>query len=190
MKLYLHVDRSERLKTGDAIQKEPYFDESLWQSMAFVEPGFADHIRRLCRDGLSLHGAHYLIRLFGEMHVPSLLLELHFEFVRHRSFPELPSRFQSFFAFREYESALAFARSKGGGGKIFEIAADKCFMGDMNLLKCDLDAANMERNAVGYWESRRMSSDPEYKPAWECLVDLPVEIGREALVNPLDIEFA
>ena len=188
MKLYLHLDRSEKLQTGDIIYKEPYYDESLLKSMTFIEPEFLKHLEQLCHDGLSLHGAKYLIRLNGNMHIQSFLIELYYEYIRYKYYENLPSRLQSFFAFRDYKQALTFAQEKGSKGKIYEIVADnKCFMGDMNLLKTDLDTEKQEQYARNYWESRRLSTDPEYMPIWECLLNLPVEIGKEALINPLDL---
>jgi len=188
MKLYLHVDRSERLQTGDIIQKEPYYDESILKSMTFIEPEFVRHIEWLCHDGLSLHGANYLIRLNQNMHMPSFCIELYYEYIRYKHYSHLPSRLQSFFAFREYSQALSFAKEKDSKGKIFEVIADnECFMGDMNLLKTNLNAAKQEQNARDYWEQRQFSTEQEYKPIWECLLSFPVEIGKEILVNPLEI---
>ena len=119
--------------------------------------------------------------------MPSFFVELYFEYIRYQQYPNLPSRLQSFFAFREYKHALEFAKEKSSKGKIYEIAADKCFMGDMNLLKNSLDPVKQEQNARKYWESRQYSCDSDYESIWECLINLPAEIGREVLINPLEI---
>ena len=187
MKLYLHVDRSARLQTGDIIKNEPYCDEILLNAMGFIDPDFVAHLNRLARAGLSRHGYSYIIAGGGEIQKYAYFIELQYEYVRFKHFPELPSRFQSFFAFREYKNALRFAKKYGSGGKIFEISFDgKCFIGDMNLLKLDRDPAKQKEYAENYWNSRQYRTDSEYEPFWECVIDLPVEIKREMLVNPLD----
>ena len=56
----------------------------------------------------------------------------------------------------------------------------------MNLLKLDRDPAKQKEYAENYWNSRQYRTDSEYEPFWECVIDLPVEIKREMLVNPLD----
>ena len=35
--------------------------------------------------------------------------------------------------------------------------------------------------------SERLQTDDIIQPIWECLLSLPVEIGKEILVNPLEI---
>ncbi len=189
MNMFIHVDRARRLRVGDIIRKEPYFNESpLIIFSPFIDEGFMAHLQEICRDGLSLHGASYLIQIQNQVHFGSFTTELYFEYVRYKKYPHRPSRLQSLFAFREWKQAVIFAKGTGGNGKIYELGFEgKFFAGDMNLLKLDYDPAKQMEFACRYWEGKTLETRSDYVPEWEYLIDLPVVIKREVRVSPTDI---
>ena len=185
MKLYFHVDRANGLKAGDIVQREPYRGESVIPAlMPFANADYLRHLDKISREGLSLHGAHYLIKP-GQGAVVSLvdcMLELQFEYVRHIYHKNKPSRLQSMFAFNEYERAAWFKSEKGGTGTIFEIEfSGLCLVADMNWLKVETNPDTQKHYAMSYWDGKPFSIDKHYDPKWECVIDLPVTIKREII---------
>lgn len=187
MKLYFHTDRTDRLRPGDVIQREPYPDESLLAVFSpFWDAEFLRHLTGMAAEGLGLHGHRYLIGIRDRVHFGSMAIEIYYEYIRWKHYPQRPSRLQSFFAWRAYEDALSFAR-EAGRGRIYEVQCDTPpFMGDMNALKLSLDPAEQEAHARRYWEGKTAKSAADYKPAWECVLYLPVGVVREVMVNPVD----
>lgn len=189
MRLYLHTDRNESLQPGFTVEKEPYHDESLLAVYSpFMDTGFIDHLMRMAKDGLSLHGARYLIQLNDMVNFPNLTTELYFEYIRWKHYCDKPSRLQSLFAWQTFEDALAFARETGKG-KIYEVQGQTAaFVGDMNHMQLSLNPKEQEEIARGYWEGLPYDRKFGYHPKWEYLLSLPVEIVREVLVNPVDMK--
>lgn len=178
MKLYFHIDRTHLLKPGDVVKKEIYYNECILSVFKpFLDSGFASHITELCKDGLSLHGARYLIRIArNEINFANFATELYFEFIRWKHYPHLPSRLQSLFAFDKYSAALEFARDNPDS-RIFEIDfSGRCFIADMNLLRLDLTPETQEYYARSYWAGKAFKID---NPRWECVIDLPVKVINE-----------
>lgn len=184
MELYFHVDLAYNLKAGEVISKEPYRGESIIPAfMPFADDSFLRHLDKISCDGLSLHGAQYLIHIKHEnVNVRDFLLELQFEYVRNVYNANMPSRLQSMFAFNKYEQAIEFKRVRGNRGVIFEIDfSGRCFIGDMNWLTPDLSPETQKQNAMQYWQGKPYSNDKNYQPFWECVIDLPVIIKREII---------
>ena len=100
------------------------------------------HLDKLSRDGLSMHGAQYLIKA-GQGHIINLLdcmQELQFEYIRHIYHKNKPSRLQGVFAFSEYSHAKRFKMEHGNTGIIYEVEfSGLCLVADMNWLKPDTD---------------------------------------------------
>jgi hypothetical protein len=135
LKLYFHINRTHLLNPGDILKKEIYYNESILSVFTpFVDSRFANHISALCKDGLSLHGARYLIQIArNEIKFADFAAELYFEFIRWKYYAHLPSRLQSLFAFDKYTAALEFAR-ENPDSRIFEIDfSGRCFIADMNF---------------------------------------------------------
>ena len=183
MKLYFHVDRLGNLSPGHVIEKEQYRNESILPAiMPYADERYLKHLEKLCRDGLSLHGAGYITVGLKRSRVEAvnLLLELQFEYVRHIYNENMPSRLQSLFAFSNLYAAQEFKRAKGDSGKIFEIDfSGRCFVGDMNWITASLNVEEQKQHAMQYWMGRPFSTKRDYIPQWECVIDLPVTIGRE-----------
>ena len=183
MRLYFHVDRSLGLKPGDEVHKEPYYGESILPAlMPFADESFLHHLDKISRDGLSIHGAQYLIKAGQrrDINLINCLLELQFEYVRHIYHKNKPSRLQSMFAFNEYEYALRFKREHGNTGVIYEIDfSGLCFVGDMNWLKPDICPIAQKHKAMSYWSGQPYETEKHYEPLWECVIDLPVKIIRQ-----------
>lgn len=186
MKLYYHTDRSDALHPGFIVEREPYHDESLLAVFSpFIDNDFLNHLSAMAKEGLSLHGARYLIQLNGSVDFPCLSIELYYEYIRWKYYPDRPSRMQSFFAWQKYDDAIDAAKEIGTG-RVFEVRCDSVpFVGDMNHLKLSLDPEKQQRAARGYWEGNPFSRDFGYKPRWEYVLRLQVEIVREVLVNPI-----
>jgi hypothetical protein len=187
MKLYFqceqsscsHFDRLDRLRENDIVDREPYFNETpLCVMSPFFDADFLEHFNTLCNDGLSAHGARYLIQsIRGEIRFAELLIELYFEYVRYRDYPDKPSRFQSFFAFEDLSKAKEFGN---GRGKIYEIDySGSIFIGDMNWLKISYNAEMQRQCAEQYWSGKAFAGK---KPNWECLLNLPIEIKKEVRI--------
>ena len=182
MKLYFHVDRAFGLKVGSVLQNEPYRGESILPAlMPYADECYMRHLGKLCRDGISLHGARYLIRsAFDNISIKDCLLELQFEYVRNIYFKKLPSRLQSLFGFENLTNAKQFKEACGGTGLIFETEpSGLLFRADMNWLKFDFTPEEQKNNAMFYWEGKPLSRDKHYTPRWEVLMQLPVTILRE-----------
>ena len=183
MRLYFHVDRNKNLREGDVLNRDSFDDVFVLPAMfPFADRKYLDHLESLCREGLSNHGVQYLTygQTAGRTDLSSFMIELHYEYIRHIYFKNMPSRLQSAFAFSEYEQALAFKRERGNEGRIYEVNfSGRCFVADMNLLTVKLKPEQQEYTARQYWSGKPKSLDKDYIPCWECLIDLPVTIGRE-----------
>ena len=182
MKFYSHVDRLHSLKAGDVIDKTVYRGECvLPMLMPFADEDFLRHLDKLSKDGLSSHGARYLLKpglgVGNEVRVTDFLLELQFEYVRHIYYKSKPSRLQSLFAFDSYEEAERFKAQTGGRGVICEIDAyGLCFIANRNHLKIDADPDAQKHRAMAYWEGQRFSFDEHYSPDAEYLLELPARV--------------
>lgn len=180
--LYLHIDRSYGLSSGDVLELQPCPGESELPSYASMfADGFMDHIADLCEEGLSYHGRQYLVKFFeSEIYTPLLFKEFFLEFVRWECDIDEPSRFQSFFAWGKYEDALNFAKllpkNKEKDLPIYEVEPlGRVFKGDMNLTRVKAD----KRIALFYWRGDRLENKIDYTPLWEYVLEMPVRIIRK-----------
>lgn len=146
MERYIHVDRTQSLRPGDTIQLEPYLrEESRLTLLApCMKSEFAAHLEALLRQGLSLHGARYLLTA-EQVDMGSLMTELVYEEYRRTHFPETVSRLQAFFTFQSIRDAVRFA---GDGQRIYQIESDELGKKlDMNALKLSYDTDEQVRYA-------------------------------------------
>ena len=182
MKLYFHVDRALVRKPGEVIEKEKYKGESLLiPLLSYGDQNFLYHLDKLCRYGISLHGAHYLIQsINNNVSFRDSLLELHFEYIRHIYYKNTLSRFQCLFAYEDINKAREFKRANKNMGMIYEVEpSGLIFRSDMNWLKFDFTPETQKHYAMSYWTGKPFSTEKHYEPQWECLIDLPVIIKQE-----------
>jgi hypothetical protein len=198
MNLYFHIDRGDKIKGTIDIPLEPCnFDAesvmSVWTP--FIEHEFISHLQRICLNGLSLHGATYLVanrKKRDSIVFTQVTIEIFFEYIRYKYYQDKPSRLQSFFAWKELDDAIKaikmiYLNRNGQKCYIYKVSPEgqfcKC---DMNLLSWNLDAAKMERNARSYWEGRPMKGDQDYQPAWEILLKCPIKVLGRVMLDPFD----
>ncbi|OZF01322.1 hypothetical protein CH299_11870 [Rhodococcus sp. 14-2686-1-2] len=101
----------------------------------------------------------------------NLAVENFWELYRRATFPALPSRFHSLFAFTSINDARRFAKD-AGGAPILELcvpAGAVIHRGDMDWLKAG-NFAFMLDCADRYWTGQPMTATP----VWEALIALPV----------------
>ena len=179
--LYLHVDRSGRLPLGKMIETQLRpGEDGLAGYAAMFAPGFTEHIKTLCIEGISAHGIQYLIRFFeNETHTPLLFKELFLEFVRWKYAIAEPSRFQSFFAWGSYTDALSFSKLVSRDNpqrRIIEVEPlSQVFKGDMNLTR----GFAKEDLFLAYWNGERLDNTAGYAPVWEYVLKPPIRVIRE-----------
>lgn len=181
MDLYLHVDRGGGIRPGMTIRLEPYRREE--SELMLLEPcmdiEFLTHIEKMLDTGISLHGARYLRMLGHNADFISMTTELVYEAYRMKHCPDKPSRLQSLFAFGSLAEAVAFA---GEGKHVYAVHSDEvAYKYDMNALKLSYDQREQDEYAARYWRGAPLSSDAGYKPMWEYLLTLPVEVLREVV---------
>jgi hypothetical protein len=180
LRLYYHLDRGRYLKPDDVLRLIPCQNDiflSTWG--AFISPDLISHLRDMAKQGLSRHGHAYLVNLIiGTFSISSYMVEIFWEYVRWREYPDKPSRFQSVFAWDDLERAIEFAK-QAGSGVVFEIENDgRYFVADMNLLRLDFDPDKQMNRARLYWEGRPGETDTLYTPQWEYLVVPPARVVR------------
>ncbi len=191
MEVYYHSDRAERLQTGTVIELEPYRPEesTLLLFRCCMDDAFLGHLTRLMREGISLHGARYLLMPGHAPNYISLATELAYEAYRWKHEPGTVSRLQSLFAWRNLEDAVRFGK-QARQGRIYRVRCsegEKPLPYDMNGLKLSYDPEEQERYAERYWAGKPASADADYKPCWEYLLRLPVTVLEEVTVNPIEV---
>lgn len=103
-----------------------------------------------------------------------IMIELVFELVRKSSFPNMLSRFQSFFAFETLAEAQSFKRQNSKYPcMIYLVEGQRNIKLDMSLLKIGFNAAVGILLAEKYWSGRQSE-----KPECEVLLEPPIKIIR------------
>ena len=179
MRLYLHVSRDKFFNPGDTIINYTYppgHTVNMLETM--LEKDFVDHINKMYKEGISNHGYQYLVKSINGGYFTNWALEIYFEYVRFREFPDLPSRFQSVFAWAELADALAFSNIH----PIYEIKKEekgKVLIADMNLLKTDFNSKRQKEKAMKYWNGEPADSSTDYRPCWEYVINTPFKIIQQ-----------
>lgn len=161
---------------------------------------FIGQIIPLVDNVISIHGLSYSqsIPLDGSSDCNTMLIEHFFELVREARYPNMPSRFISFFAC-EHEGLLAWKEPLRltGDSAIYEVEGSDQYRVDGRLLTIGLynnnkymfnpKYANLFANT--YWQQsssenlhHSLSQDkvtPFPPPQWEYLVQFPVQILRK-----------
>lgn len=178
---YYSVDRRGFYKVGGALelyQSDPY-SRIIYESEvpSFTQSDVSEHLTRLFPKGLSLHGWEWMATRNdvvkanenGQHYVRhEIAIELVFEFVRRSSFPAVPSRLESYFAFKSLEAAKAFAPS---GKPIYRVEAAATFRADQRWLLIGLQGARGSFCAHQYW-----AQIPSSEPHWEILLSGPIKV--------------
>lgn len=185
MARYYTVDRARKLRPGYVIGYE--IDcKPILPDVRFRQEDLERLARDLFPEGLTRHGAEYLLRLpflvasdfgpgIGEkisvLYEP--FLEMVLEIVRVAWFADKPSRFSSVFAWQTLDEAKAF-RDKYNGGDIYMVDADPGFQADMKLV------ALGGTNIAALWLARQYwRGEASATPAWETLLRPPVVVGEK-----------
>ena len=137
-----------------------------------------DLISREFGGGISAHGQAYLLANGvgdkAELKVlRSTVMEIVWELVRRKDFPQLPSRCVSIFGCETIQDAEAFGVRYAGTGPIFEVLANRYYRLDMNWLEWASPVAQLWSRAYNYWSGTSSS-----KPFWEYVVPLPTKVGN------------
>ena len=194
MKEFFTVDRSGNLAESKIIRLGHGPETWTCIQNTITQSDMVEHMRLLFPEGMSNHGHGYLrapiivndqagkpLQLAPTMPVTETIFEL----VRRDRFKDLPSRFESMFAWETEAEAENFNRTYfSGKGRVFTIRSDRYFKADMRLLLMGGQCANALKYADMYWRGEQGPS-----PVWEILIPLPVTIGREihpaAAKNPV-----
>ncbi|MBK8772684.1 MAG: hypothetical protein IPM06_19965 [Rhizobiales bacterium] len=172
---YFHADRSSGLKPGQVI--------TLNTTPARFNTDRSRFLASLLPDGITQHGIGYLVEPRPQPYQDTNgLLEVLAEWIRQARYPQLPSRLQSFFAWRTLSEARSFVQQSALGqpagttidSTIWEVEADPpIFESDMRRLQlgpCWLDAFIY---LDSYWRQ-----DYTATPIIEVLLKPPVRILR------------
>lgn len=169
MNTFYAVDRTHQLAEGMTISLTKYDD---------VQPNeLQEHVDILFPDGFSVHGKRYLLENSSHGNISEPAIELLFEYVRQAHFPEITSRFQSFFACETLEDARTFKIGFGDSeSRIYEINTENSyFRGNMNLLDNSRTSLVCSYFAHDFWKG---NAGPIPHVFWELMLELPVTVGN------------
>lgn len=178
---YFHTDRRTSLHAGQVINLT-----NERTAIGAYATDRAEFFATCFPAGVTEHGANYLLNTARAQPAQDTLglLEVLAEWIRRASYPHLPSRLQSFFAWRSLADARQFAQrfalqAPAGSpisSTIWEVEAESAgFESDMNRLtlgECWLDALIF---IDAYWRRSYTAA-----PNVEVLLQPPVRIIRRA----------
>lgn len=181
-KLFYSVDRRGFYQEGAKLElmlvdtsDRPFWNLPGWYS----ESELKQHLRELFPDGLSFHGWQYLLDRhdfinIGTPPIPyvnhATTVELIFEYVRRASYPKLPSRFQSYFAWESIEDAKSFQQDQQ---LIYQLECEQFCKADQKLLTTGVQNITTSLCAHKYWSGESTS-----EPRWEYLLAHPVTVVK------------
>ena len=174
MPLY-HVDRANTLTAGQIID---YRQANLASDAPdYLKTG----IEKFFEGGISRHGQEYLQRPILVSGNPITVesdtyLEVILELIRQKMYPDLPSRYQSFFAYGSIDQAKAWFNPNLPyiTTSIWEVESEKSCKFDIGWLKTGRNVAESFHYAINYWEGNTYTEAPEP----EYLLKLPVKVIR------------
>ncbi|MGF1878095.1 DUF2441 domain-containing protein [Photobacterium frigidiphilum] len=170
MKIFYAVDREGRLNKGEELSLDKHED---------ISPDFLQsHVDGMFPDGMSVHGEKYFLSNDSKGNIASPAIELLFEYVRKSDFPEVNSRFQSFFACETLDDARLFRNKFGdSSSRIFEIhSSNPSVKVNMNLLSNGSSTLVCSYFAQEYWMGH---AGPDENPFWEVLLSLPILVSTQ-----------
>lgn len=180
--LFYSVDRRDFYQEGNQLDLTlaDNFNRPLWNLPGwFSESELKTHLIELFPDGLSFHGWQYLLdrhdfEKIGTSQISyvnhEVTVELIFEYVRRASYPKLPSRFQSFFAWGSIEEARAFRQNQQ---PIYQLECKQFFKADQKLLTSGVQNIAGSLCAHKYWSGKATN-----EPRWEYLLLPPVTVTK------------
>lgn len=177
--LAYRVDRCGDMQVGEVLKT---------RSLEFNIPELNRSFVKRFPDGVSSHGWNYLYTTPKIEESGLYFAELIYEDVRLTLFPELPSRYTSFFGFQTEQEAKSW--SLKNGYDVYEVEYSKGIVLDMNLMA----GVNVEKlsipavmnHAMKYWSGEKSE---DYQP--EVLMCSPIKILRKCknLGLPDDFRF-
>ena len=165
-KIFYTVDRTGYLKESMILDLQIYKD---------IEPDYLQtHVDKLFPDGVSSHGNIYFLNGKQDTLHVSPNLELVFEYVRRSNFKDLPSRFQSVFAWDNIEDARWFLKNYPGEKSfLYEVKSDVIHKANMKLLNANSSILVTSYFAEMYWKGEEGSVG---EIRWEYLLKCPVQV--------------
>jgi hypothetical protein len=169
----------------DDIPKTLELDKGCLELPQYGPDPAKDEFKKLVKeyypDGLSHFGKDYLMepvryeRVNNYGYISNVMsIDAYFEFVRRLRFPDRPSRYQSFFAYKTLDEARAFNAFKAAGkGKIFLVTAEKHVVLDARWLQIGRIYLEGIFFAEQYWLGL-----PTDSPDWEYLLSFPVTVVK------------
>ena len=149
----------------------------------FSEDDLRKHAQELFPEGMTRHGWYYLKQrhTYGAQphftHETSCFTDMNFEYVRRISFPNLPSRFRSIFAWETLEEAQKFRREFNcETAAVYEVDGTTFFRADMSWLLLGTQNVTGSLLAHKYWSGLASPN-----PCWEIICEAPVTIGKRVL---------
>lgn len=175
MKLY-HIDRCNYLNVGDEINLKIHSDIIC----ANAPLNLQEIVNEMFPNGVSYHGEAYFLNK------PIIVdtsqdIELTFELIRRYKYPNMLSRFESFFAI-DKETIIPMINRLNcniNNIRIYEVEAEIYSRHDMNLL---IKSSNIVNTALAdlYWKGETI-----YEPLYEYLLKPPVKILRQVNLNEI-----
>lgn len=175
-----HVDRSNSLSPNQIVILTPVISESRPDSAVITD---------LFPDGLSHHGFHYIdspAQLSPPERASYYVMEYELELVRRSFFPNLPSRFQSFFALEKLEDLRQWDGIFDRSNTIWKIQFDESqsVRLDSNLLLPTLKEPSAENNQSIFFspgmaffhQHKYWNGEISDSPRFELLIKPPVQI--------------
>lgn len=179
---YYSVDRRGFYRVGEELGLfvENPTSHALLPVRKDAEPqDLQNHLSIMFSAGLSLHGWSYMtcpgdfLQSNGQNYVPyETTLEIILEYVRRASFPDLPSRLQSYFAFSSLDEARKFS-FKNDSKPIYRVVSGSVTRLDQRWLLLGRQGVTASYAAHQYWSGKSTST-----PAWEHLLTAPMLVAE------------
>ncbi|MEK3699367.1 hypothetical protein NYE33_20555 [Paenibacillus sp. FSL R10-2199] len=165
-----HIDRLGSLKAGETIRLR---DVSLNPSI------LKDILDQRYPSGLSMHGDKYYATQANEGELQDILTENIYEYERRLHYPNLPSRFQSFFASETIETAMFWVSRIGlHNYNLWEVEFSEDKYVKLDAAWLGIDKNNLSFPVAAYFSEKYWSGVASENPQWELLIQPPVRIIR------------
>lgn len=158
-----HISRGTIPESG-AFSCHDVLNSNTYATHFNMTPEFRVELYNLYDGRLSEHGIKYVFPSapITDTHPDRNLyqIEYNFEYYRRKLFPNLTSRFQSYFACSNLDNAREYRqRFFHGVGQIYLIESERVFEADCSHLQVTISMDDNESLAVKYW-SGVLSSNP------------------------------
>lgn len=173
MNTYVHIDRNGH-----------YLHPGCHLNLRNVEPEWDSNSIALNHEfprGLGQFGLAYVCE--NTPPKPEVLVhrERLLEEIRRQHFPDRPSRFESLFACRTPEEAVAMRREmKCEAATLWSVQCEHAFIADMHFTNfTPRSLSTLSRQGLQDWVDKLHSywqGEESENPTWECLLPLPVAV--------------